>query len=1078
MALVSPGVEVQVIDESFYTPSAPGTVPMIFVASAENKTNSAGTGIATGTTKANAGVPFLLPSQKDLGDLFGDPNFYSDTNGNMIHGSELNEYGLQTAYSLLGVTNQVFVVRADFDLAKLTPSAIAPGGTPVDGAYWLDTQNTSYGLLEWNAAALSAGGQSFTAVDPIVVNKASELNGDLPADSVGVIGDYAVVTANNMNRMFYKNTSGTWVQVGSADWKASWPAVVSTVAAATAAATDSSITINGNPVALTASDDLTAVALAMTTAAPAGITVTHNTNTQVLEFTTNGTAIVLADTLGTQFAALGLTAGTYNAPTMTIAPHTSVPEYKIGESAEAPTGSIWMKTTTPNGGANWNIKSYSADTALWSTVFAPVHTSNAAALQALDSTGNGSNLAVGTTYVKVNVNAASPVEADAKIYRRVATGATTITSAKVTTQVTGGAAVTADIAETKVGLTALDTAKTITWTPTGGTGDAALLVTAINNAGFTNVSATVTEQNRVVISHKLGGDFYIEDTDGALAEYGFAAFDANDSASTVNLYYAPGTGAATSPKEFTASLWKTLVYDASATEPTTLTADGEIWYNSVIDEVDIMYHDGSSWVGYKNAFAGTMGPIVAAAEPTTQADGSAIEDNDLWIDTSDLENFPTIYRWNAALSTWNLVDKGDQTSENGILFADARWSTAGSDVVAADIEDLLESDYLDPDAPDPALYPKGMLLWNLRRSGFNVKRFVRNYIAVGQNNARTGDESMAAYNPNRWVTESTNNVDGSGSFGRNAQRKSVVQALQAMVNSNQEIRDDERRFFNLMATPNYPELIGEMISLNYDRKLTAFVVGDSPMRLAPDATGLNDWATNVELAVEDNDRGLVSRDEYLGVYYPAGFTSDNAGNNVVVPASHMALRTLILSDQVSYPWFAPAGTRRGGVTNATATGYLSSEGEFVSISLNNGQRNVLYSNNINPITPITGSGLVVFGQKTRARNASALDRINVARLTVYLRRQLEILARPYLFEPNDAGTRDQVKAAADALLLELVGLRGIYDFVTVCDTTNNTPARVDKNELYLDVAIEPVKAIEFIYIPLRIKNTGEIASLG
>jgi len=107
-----------------------------------------------------------------------------------------------------------------------------------------------------------------------------------------------------------------------------------------------------------------------------------------------------------------------------------------------------------------------------------------------------------------------------------------------------------------------------------------------------------------------------------------------------------------------------------------------------------------------------------------------------------------------------------------------------------------------------------------------------------------------------------------------------------------------------------------------------------------------------------------------------------------------------------------------------------------------------------------------------------LDRINVARLTVYLRRQLEILARPYLFEPNDAGTRDQVKAAADALLLELVGLRGIYDFVTVCDTTNNTPARVDKNELYLDVAIEPVKAIEFIYIPLRIKNTGEIASLG
>ena len=121
---------------------------------------------------------------------------------------------------------------------------------------------------------------------------------------------------------------------------------------------------------------------------------------------------------------------------------------------------------------------------------------------------------------------------------------------------------------------------------------------------------------------------------------------------------------------------------------------------------------------------------------------------------------------------------------------------------------------------------------------------------------------------------------------------------------------------------------------------------------------------------------------------------------------------------------------------------------------------------------------VVFGQKTRARNASALDRVNVARLVVYLRGQLELLAKPYLFEPNDKITRDQIKAAADQLMLELVSLRALYDFVTVCDESNNTPARIDKNELYLDIAIEPVKAIEFIYIPLRLKNTGEIAQLG
>jgi hypothetical protein len=336
---------------------------------------------------------------------------------------------------------------------------------------------------------------------------------------------------------------------------------------------------------------------------------------------------------------------------------------------------------------------------------------------------------------------------------------------------------------------------------------------------------------------------------------------------------------------------------------------------------------------------------------------------------------------------------------------------------------------------------------------------------------------MSSYFEDRWVTESRNNDDGSGSFGSNAQRKVIVQRLQAMVNSNQDIRDDESRLFNLMACPNYPELINEMISLNFDRGLTAFIVGDSPMKLEPNTTSINNWANNINLALEDSIDGLVSRDEYLGVYYPAGFTSDNAGNNVVVPASHMVLRTIALNDQVAYPWFAPAGTRRGGVTNATATGFINREGEFVSVALNEGQRDTLYQANVNPITFITGSGLVIFGQKTRARNASALDRINVARLVIFLRRQLNTLAKPYLFEPNDKITRDEIKAQVESLLVELVGLRALYDYIVVCDESNNTPSRIDRNELYVDIAIEPVKAVEFIYIPLRLKNTGEIAGL-
>jgi phage tail sheath protein FI len=191
------------------------------------------------------------------------------------------------------------------------------------------------------------------------------------------------------------------------------------------------------------------------------------------------------------------------------------------------------------------------------------------------------------------------------------------------------------------------------------------------------------------------------------------------------------------------------------------------------------------------------------------------------------------------------------------------------------------------------------------------------------------------------------------------------------------------------------------------------------------------------------------------------------------------LRTIALSDQVSYPWFAPAGTRRGGITNATAVGYVDAQsGEFQSVALNTGQRDTLASIKVNPLTFITGTGLVNYGQYTRAKNASSLDRINVARLVIYLRRQFTQLAKPYVFEPNDKITRDEIKGAAESLLLELVGQRALYDYIVVCDTTNNTPSRIDRSELYLDVAIEPVKAVEFIYIPLRLKNTGEIAGLG
>ena len=377
------------------------------------------------------------------------------------------------------------------------------------------------------------------------------------------------------------------------------------------------------------------------------------------------------------------------------------------------------------------------------------------------------------------------------------------------------------------------------------------------------------------------------------------------------------------------------------------------------------------------------------------------------------------------------------------------------------------------------LYPRGLKLWNTRRSGFNVKKYIEGHINILANNGlnlRFQSQSMSNYESNRWVSQYPTNADGRGSFGRKSQRRVVTKSLKSLIDSNVAIRDTDTLNFNIITSPAYPELIPNMVSFNTDRGLTGLVLGDTPFRLTPNATALTAYGLNSKGALEHGEDGATTFDEYTAIYYPSGFTNDNSGNSIVVPSSHMMLRTIINSDAKSYLWFAPAGTRRGTVDNATSVGYLTNEGEFKSTTVPQALRDALDDVSINPISSLTGIGLVAYGQRTRAKNASALDRINVARLVAYLRRQLDILARPFLFEPNDAQTRREIKAAAESLLLELVGQRALYDFIVVCDESNNTPARIDRSELYMDIAVEPVKAVEFIYIPLRIKNKGDIAA--
>ena len=1147
MALTSPGVEVSVINESFYVPSDAGTTPLFIVASSQDKANGAGDGTAAGTTTANANTAYLISSQRELTETFGDPKFYTDASGNSLHGYELNEWGLQAAYSFLGVANRAYVLRANVDTSQLIGSATAPTAAPTDGTYWFDLASSTYGIFEW-----SATDQAFTTITPALITSGSDLDGgagdNAPKTAFGTIGSYAINTTHVSNRIYYKNRSGSWVVVGSSAWHLSHPVV--TVASGTAVTTKTmvmnGITITSGGTTLT--DVATAIGSNVT-----NVSASVNATTGNLEIFHNGYALgdSSAGTNTIRFeegngllAELGITAGIKNGAKFLQDKHTNRPTWKTADE-NRPNGSVWFKTTNANAGANLVSKIYSTADASFSTVASPLYATNHSAIYTLDAAGGGVNLSVGTLYAQYNITEESMTAADAsdttpnlgnfQLFRYEG-GTTKITSNATSPSFTSGDTFT--IKESRRNQESLSSEITITL---GGT-DADAFVAAVNakvnssalassTTELINIRASKLTTGEIVLEHVLGGEFRMFDGEQGtpLSDAGFdfttnahqyGSYTANSSTLIDNLYQIPtgDTIDSTANRGLVATNWKRLSYTASTSAPTNEPADGTLWYDSKIDEADIMIHNGTTWVGYQNydsSYTDTdpNGPQFSATAPTTQSDGTALVTNDLWIDTSDLENYPKLYRYNTAATlsssntanqvvvtttgaAWELIDKSDQTTENGIVFADARWHTstdkaAGSSTAAgtaSSIKDLLSDNFLDPDAPDPALYPNGILLWNTRRSGFNVKEYKNSYItttkypgsgSAGLGNIRfNNNESVSTYYPDRWVTKSGNNADGSGTFGRKAQRKVIVAQLKSEIDTNQAIREDQRGF-NVIACPGYPELIQNMINLNTDRNNTAFVVGDTPLRLAGTATAITNWANNTAAATDNGEDGLVSSSDYLGVFYPSGSTTDNTGKSIVVPPSHMMMRTLANNDNVAYPWFAPAGTRRGVVDNATAVGYIdATSGEFQTISVAESVRDSMHEVKVNPITFFSGAGIVNFGNLTKTSASSALDRINVSRLAVYLRTQLDAIAKPFIFEPNDELTRNEIKQAIESFLLELVGQRALYDFLVVCDDTNNTPTRIDRNELYVDIAIEPVKSVEFIYIPLRIKNTGEIANLG
>ena len=1057
MALISPGVELSVIDESQYISAPANSVPFILIATAQNKSIPGTDTVAPGTVAGTSNNVYMVTSQRDLVSTFGNPFFYRTTSGTPIHGYELNEYGLLAAYSVLGVSNRAYVIRADIDLAELTARLSRPTGEPQDGLYWLDTAETQWGIFEWNQESAV-----FTNRTPIVITSEDDLDEfGLPSETLGVPGSYVVNAANIENPVYYKTSAGEWVLVGSTEWAESLP-VVRGSESNPLITSPAIFTINGTSIQVNG-PTLTDVLDGINLGAPAGVSAgIVNGKLELYVDASVVPSVVLAnDGSGIVLDEIGIAEGTYHAPRFQQSPHTQVPRWRATDSEPRPTGSVWVKTTAVNNGANLLIKRYRALDGRFVQSSLRLFSSDAEANRAFDPAGGGIAIPAGTLYAQYDVDADNT--ATLTILERVRSGISSATGLNANPVFAAGDSVEVYVSERSSNEMAGPYTVTVAGT------NAAAFVTAFNTAAIPNAQALITGTGAIEIRHTTGGVISLRPTVGDV--FGAAGINLIDGL----------VGVRSGPNNtLLISNWEVLTYTASNNVPDNKPANGTLWNYSAVNEVDIMINDNGGWKGYRTVdndirghdlrLTDPAGPIVAAVPPAVQpTTGAALALGDIWVDTSDLENYPTLYRWEEQFQErkWVRIDLTDQTSENGIVFADARWSVDGNADPINDpipsIESLLLDSRVDPDAPSYTLYPEGTLLFNTRRSGFNVKRYVREYFTP----TNFPDVDLTGRPRDAWVTAAGNRDDGSPYMGRHAVRALIVAAMKSAIDTNENIRE-ERRAFSLIAAPGYPELIPNMVALNNERRNTAFVIGDAPARLQDSGDAILEWATG---GTQDS---LTSNDPYSAVFYPSCRTTDLSGNPVVQPASHMMLRTIIRSDSIGYPWLAPAGTRRGIVDNAQTLGYIdATTGEFVEVANRERVRDVLYDNRINPITFMPGAGILNYGNKTLI-TGSAMDRINVARLVAYLRGRLEAIGRQFLFEPNDPLTRNEIKGQVEQLLNEMIAKRAIYDYLVVCDESNNTPARIDRNELWLDVAIEPAKVIEFVYIPLRLKNTGEI----
>ena len=265
-------------------------------------------------------------------------------------------------------------------------------------------------------------------------------------------------------------------------------------------------------------------------------------------------------------------------------------------------------------------------------------------------------------------------------------------------------------------------------------------------------------------------------------------------------------------------------------------------------------------------------------------------------------------------------------------------------------------------------------------------------------------------------------------------------------------QDDYR--FNVMLTPGlidsgaFATTVTSIISNTQNRGDSIYVVDQNPY---------NSTVGNAVTAAATRNTS------YAATYWPWLMTVDpDSGQRVWVPASTMIGGVYAFNDSVSEPWFEPAGINRGGLATV-----IRAEQKLPQSS-----RDTLYSGNVNPIATFPGTGVVVYGQKTLQKQASALDRVNVRRLLIALKSYISQVANNLVFEQNTIATRNQFLSQVNPYLESVQQRQGLYAFKVIMDDSNNTADVIDRNQLVGQIYIQPTKTAEFIYLDFNILPTG------